>query len=190
MNNTTVRDQAVRSATSKNYTGKIVGVLMLVIIGFMIWMVASTSVQDIRYARRGSPPIDQLQRVEGPVARWTSCTHPSRRTFSSDQSVSLRSDSGTTNVTIPCVLPADAFSDGKPHRMEILIRSGRGIVYNVALDGKILLAYSTVKRAVDDASSKIKFAAIVLTPLLIVFCGLLWAVWTMWRPASDPASVS
>jgi hypothetical protein len=169
-------------STSNNNVGKAAVVLMLGVIGFMIWMVASTSIQDIRYARQGSPPMEQLQRVEGSVVRWVACSHPSK--FSWRERVSLRGDSDTTDVSIPCVLPAGALSDGKPHRMAIRIRARAGhqyLVYDVALDGKTLLAYATVRQAVDDATSEIKFAAIVLTPLVIVFTGLLAAAMSIWR---------
>jgi hypothetical protein len=174
-------------STSNNVTRKAAVVLMLGVIGFVIWMVASTSIQDIRYARRGSPPIEQLQRIEGSVVRWVDCSHVSK--FSWNERVSLRSDSGTTTVSIPCLLPAGALSDGKPHRMAIHIRTRPGhpyLVYDVALDGKTLLAYATVRRAVDDATSDIEFLAIVLTPLLIVFIGLLAATMSIWREPRAP----
>jgi len=164
-----------------NLAGKIVAPMMLGLVGLMIWMVASSSIQDIRYARLGSPPMEQLQRVEGTVVRWVNCSKISK--FSWRERVSLRSDAGTTSVSMPCILPVDVLSDGRPHRVQILIRPDKDIVYDIALDGKTLLSYATVKQAVDDAAPKIKFAAFMLTILLIVFGGLLWAVVVIWQPS-------
>ena len=152
---------------------------MLAVLGLMMWAVSSDSIKNIRSARRGSPPIEQLQRVEGAVVGWVHCTKYSK--FSWKERVSLHSDSGTIDEMMPCVLPAGALSDGKVHRIEILKRADDGSIYNIGLDGKTLLAYEDVKRFADDPARHIKFAAFMLTTLGIVFIGLVWAVITIWR---------
>ena len=166
-----------------NIIGKVVAPMMLAVVGLMMWMVASKSIGDIQYARRGSPPKDQLRRIEGTVVQWANCSHISK--FSWIERVSLRSDTETINESIPCVLPVNVLSDGRPHRIEVLIRPDDGSVYNITLDGQTLLAYATVKQAVDNPAPLIRFATFTLTALLIVFVSLLWATVTVWRPSNQ-----
>ena len=76
----------------------------------------------------------------------------------------------TVTVTIPCVLPAGALSDGKVHRMTVLTAQKRRlgtIVYDVELDGRTLLAYSDQKRIQDDPWRVMAIVAAVGVMLLI-----------------------
>lgn len=125
--------------------------------GFVVWLAAMIGgvallgpdvVLQAWNARNGSPPIEQLERIEGNVVGWYDCTdgrhgQPSR--------VTLDTVAGRRVVNLPCHLRM-SLGGRVPHPITILRwpRTDRTIVYQVELDGRKLLDYDSVRRAEDD----------------------------------------
>lgn len=144
--------------------------LTLGMLGFFLWGTVPLMVDSAK----GSPPIEQLHRSEGWVKTWRDCYSLGRNT--QFEQVTLVGPRSTVTVTIPCVLPAGALSDGKVHRMTVLtaLRRRLGtVVYGVELDGRTLVAYADVKQSQDDPWKGIGFVMPVLVALLIAFAAAL-----------------
>jgi hypothetical protein len=140
---------------------------------FMAWPLAS----DLF---KGVPPIEQLRRVEGRLVGWRGC-HPVGR-HSSGEDVTLAGDAGRVSVAIPCVLAGNVPADGKPHRLTVLLQDTRslgGLVYDIQLDGRTLLAYADERRDRVFAERGVMLAFAVL--LVMLLGGVAVAVRTLLR---------
>lgn len=117
-------------------------------VGYFVWQLRPMAIE----AFDGSPPIGQMRRVDGRVKSWRDC-HPVGRS-AKGENVTLVGADGNVPVEIPCVLPAGVLSDGKSHRMTVLLHDMPpmgSVAYDIDLDGRKLLAYADVKRDRDSA---------------------------------------
>ena len=140
--------------------------------GYFAWLVRPMAVEVFE----GSPPIEQLRRVDGGVRSWRDCHTVGRR--SKGENVTLAGANGDVPVEIPCVLPAGVLSDGKSHRMTVLLHDTPpmgSVAYDIDLDGRKLLAYADVKQG-RDSGRRFMMPAIgfLATVLAIVFGAAIW----------------
>ena len=152
--------------------------------GYFAWMVRPLALEVFE----GSPPIEQLRRVDGQVRSWRGCHAVGRR--SRGENVTLAGSGGDVRVEIPCVLPAGTLSDGRSHRMTVLLHdmpSMGSIAYDIDLDGRKLLAYADVKRD-RDAGRRFVMPAIgfLVAVLGLVFGAASWGFIRSLRGSEEP----
>ena len=136
----------------------------------------------------GSPPIGQMRRVDGWVKSWRDCHAVGRR--SQGENVTLAGAGGDVPVEIPCVLPAGVLSDGKSHRMTVLVHDMPpmgSVAYDIDLDGRKLLAYADVKQG-RDSGRRFMMPAIgfLLVVLGVVFGAAIWGFIRTLRGSDEP----
>ena len=148
--------------------------------------------QSLHTLRRGTPPIAALRHLEGPVTGVSTCWTPSKRARGQQvMTVVVADRTGPVKVAAPCILGYEDLLHGGPHRLAVDLDPGADppdLVYQLALDGRVLLGYDEVK----TRQHAIEFMPALLGTLLplgfIAF--LLFVMYVSWkrsRPESEDA---
>jgi hypothetical protein len=136
--------------------------------GLQLWPVFSDSVHTLW---RGTPPLASLHHVEGRVAAANRCWTRSRRDGGDKLiSVDIAQASGKESIVMPCLVEQDALIRHGPHRLAVDIDPDARPwpqVYQVALDGRVLLAYDE-GRALQHHASFVPALVGALLPLAAV----------------------
>ena len=120
-------------------------IAVLGIVGFLPKV--NDNLQDLARTRP-SPPLGQLRHVEGAIATAAACVDVGRANEKrSRMRIGLSNRTGSTQVDIPCLFAPASLIEIGPHRLSVDVdpRSDPpDKVYQVALDGRVVLAYDTV----------------------------------------------
>ena len=140
---------------------------------------------------RGTPPLAALSHVEGRVTGATACwTRAKRNGGEKVMTLGVAQAPGPKDVIVPCLFEQASVLRNGPHRLAVdLDPDARPVplVYQMALDGRVVLAYEDV-RARQRRAGPVVGAIGVLVPLGGVgFVGFVLV--QMWRRSRrDPAS--
>lgn len=111
-----------------------------------LWPIFSASVHTLW---RGTPPLASLRHIEGRVAGANSCWSRSRHDGGDEViTIDVAQASGMEQVVVPCVVAQDALIRHGPRRLAVDIDPDARpvpVVYQVSLDGQVLLAYDEVR---------------------------------------------
>ena len=133
-------------------------------------------------AWQGQPSLQQLTHVAGDLRRFSGCR---RDPFFPNRivEVTLRLDDGTiVGRSIPCVMPADVFADGRAHRLSVdtyETPNHAPVVYQVALGDRVLLPYDTIR------SQQTAYLPLFFLFELIMVLGLVFIIFQAARLLND-----
>jgi hypothetical protein len=139
-------------------------------------------VDGLRTLGHGTPPLSALRHVEGKVTAVSRCWTRSRRSGGAQvMTVVVADPAGSADVIVPCILDHDELLNRGPHRLAVdLDPAGRPqpVVYQVAEDGRVVLAWDTVRarHRHDDLVP----ARVIVVVLLAVFAGMLFLLRLAW----------
>ena len=98
---------------------------------------------------RGTPPLAALSHVEGKVTGATACWKRSKNNGGQSViTIGVAQASGPRDVIVPCLFDQASVLRNGPHRLAVDLDEGARpvpLVYQVALDGRVVLAYEDVR---------------------------------------------
>jgi hypothetical protein len=128
--------------------GRVAGGVLFVLTAALAIRFVTLPNMAFQQAWRGQPTMAQMTRLSGDL-RQTSACH--RETGQPDRVVEAHlqlADGQVVMRRIPCVLPTTVFADGRHHTLSLEVfepGDEAPVVYQVALDDRVLLAPDTVR---------------------------------------------